>query len=308
MIILTDTPQFCRHLTGIRSEWQQVKARSDQSLPHLISLFNVGGKVFTAYTTNYEKWNYLYVVDHARASQFETLLHLLRSDHEVPDKFLCIAQTGESFKGYNNRTWIAEKGNLHLSICLHPEQQVEYFNTGFTILSAVAVLKTIDQISGLAGKCSIKWVNDLVIGEHKVGGVITHTQVCGPRVTTAVLGIGLNVLKQPAVIPDSFVPASAALITYSDTSLNEVFSALVINLLRYYQKLLAGGYDELWQIYVSRSNVVGREVAIFSDKRNRSAECIVRGNVERIGRNLELYLQGHRTPVSRGRLAFVHDL
>jgi hypothetical protein len=48
--------------------------------------------------------------------------------------------------------------------------------------------------------------------------------------------------------------------------------------------------------------VIGREVNVYPDAGGDISEELVSGRVVSIGENLELYLDGVKTPVSKGRL------
>jgi biotin-(acetyl-CoA carboxylase) ligase len=198
------------------------------------------------------------------------------------------------------------EGNIHLSAFLAPGQKVDHFGVGFTILSAVSVVETIDFMEGLEKKASIKWVNDILIANAKVSGVLAHTQSQGEIVTSAVLGIGINVESTPHVERDPFVPGVASLRDFVPSS-NKCNQRLVFNKLapcldRNYRLLLSGEYLRLLDFYRQRSQVIGREVSVYPDLGGVTSEELVSGRVISIGENLELYLEGVKTPVSKGRL------
>ena len=67
--------------------------------------------------------------------------------------------------------------------------------------------------------------------------------------------------------------------------------------------LLRGDYEELLEYYIKRSCILGLEVDIYSDPEQGDPELMLQGKVKRIGKNLELYIEGIRNPVSTGRLA-----
>ena len=67
----------------------------------------------------------------------------------------------------------------------------------FTILAALSVAEALNQIAGLEEKAQIKWVNDILL-ERSEGGRSSglHSEP-GETVTSAVLGIGVNVETTP---------------------------------------------------------------------------------------------------------------
>jgi hypothetical protein len=48
--------------------------------------------------------------------------------------------------------------------------------------------------------------------------------------------------------------------------------------------------------------VIGREVSVYPDVGGDTSEELVSGRVVSVGENLELYLEGVKTPVLKGRL------
>jgi len=198
---------------------------------------------------------------------------------------------------------------MHLAAFLLPGQKVPFFHVGFTILSAVSVVQTIDSLKALQDRASIKWVNDILLEDSKVSGVIAHTLTQGDAVTGAVLGIGVNVETTPRVKRDPFVPGVISLrdVLPDPALCNQqfVFNRLIAIISQNYRKLLAGRYDELLNFYRKRSLIIGKNVVIYADPMEGDPEEeIIRGEVEAIGENLELYLKGISTPVTRGRLLF----
>jgi BirA family biotin operon repressor/biotin-[acetyl-CoA-carboxylase] ligase len=258
-----------------------------------------------------QSWRCLFLVKSAAASQYDLLVNLAQSKEPLPDRILCLAGTGSKLHGFKNRPWVALPGNIHLSVFLAPRCRVSHFGVGFTILAAVSVIDAIDGVSGLERRVALKWVNDILIDGAKVAGVLAHTQSQGEVVTSAVLGIGLNVESTPEVPRDPFVPGVASLRDYvpdtSECNQRVVLQRLLSCLDRNYGLLLDGQYTGLLDRYRQRSIVVGREVKIYSDEADGYAEEIARGTVVSIGENLELYLHGVEKPVTKGRLVLINE-
>jgi BirA family biotin operon repressor/biotin-[acetyl-CoA-carboxylase] ligase len=183
---------------------------------------------------------------------------------------------------------------------------MEHFGVGFTILAAVSVVDAIDGLPGLERRAGIKWVNDILIEGAKVSGVLAYTQTMKDVVSSAVLGIGLNVETTPSVDPTPYVPRVAALRDFapdkSTCTQGAVLEKLVHALDRNYRSYLDGGYKALIDRYRERSLVTGREVTVRSDDPSTEPEVIAAGRVSGLGENLELLIEGIEEPVSRGRL------
>lgn len=308
MYIFTDNIEFAEKNLVEKPAWEDsALSVLDEKVRILAGrLFPDSGLLKSA-TLKHDDWNYLFMVKHAAQSQFEILIELGRERQDLPGGILCLAESGKKFHGFRNRPWVSLKGNIHLTAFLSPGQKVPFFHVGFTILSAVSVVQTIDTLKGLQGRASIKWVNDILIESSKVSGVIAHTLTQGEAVTGTALGIGMNVEATPTVKRDPFAPGVISLrnVLPDPALCNQqlVFNRLIDTIDQNYRKLLDGRYFELLDFYRKRSLIIGKNVAIHADPVEGEAdEKIIRGEVVAIGDNLELYLKGKSKPVNRGRL------
>ncbi len=307
MIVYTDSIEYAEQVLSPGLSWEMASpASARKEVKSLVSnLFCTSSLAVSAVDWN-QVWKYLFIVKSAPESQYDALIELARSEWQLPNGVLCLAGSGSKLHGYKNRPWVSLAGNIHLSAYLTPQQKVDHFGVGFTMLSAVSVIETIDSIAGLQREASVKWVNDILIENAKVSGVLAQTQSQGEVVTGAVLGIGLNVEVTPHIERDPFVPRVASLRDFVQDA-NECNQRMAFNKLAYilnknYRLLLGGHYSRLLDFYRERSLVVGRKVSIYPDSSDGSCHEVVYGTVVSIGENLELYLEGIDTPVSRGRL------
>lgn len=109
------------------------------------------------------------------------------------DEGLCvIARQQTAGRGRHGRTWISEKDSgLYFSIVLRPKLEVQKLPL-ITLMAGVAVHDTLKEI-GL--KPDIKWVNDLLVDEKKVGGILAETAET-PIGLAVIVGIGINLQSQ----------------------------------------------------------------------------------------------------------------
>jgi BirA family biotin operon repressor/biotin-[acetyl-CoA-carboxylase] ligase len=306
MVVYTDSVHFAEQCLP-----QAIEAWSAASFPNA-DLQRLSNGLFAgraAHETRVEtltSWRYLFLVESAPRSQYDLLIEINQGETSLDDGILCVAGAGDKFHGFKNRPWSAAAGNIHLSVHLAPEQRIEHFGVGFIVLAAVSVIDAIDTVPGLEGRAGIKWVNDILINDAKVCGVLAYTQSVQDTVSTAVLGIGLNVETTPMVEPTPFVPKVASLRKVGGDPmscrqpvlLDRLLQALECN----YHLLLEGDVRALLDQYRQRSVVIGREVDICSDQAHSEPEVLARGRVAALGENLELLIEGVDQPFSRGRL------
>lgn len=287
--------------------WKEISVSSDLEAPLKNLAEHLFGQshILTA-NSDVGSWSLACMSGFSPVSQYDLLINLSGEDLKLPDRMFCLAGSGAEFHGQRQRAWIAEPGNIHLSVYFRPNCQIENFAVAFPILAAVSVVEAIDGISGLEGRAGIKWVNDILVNHGKVAGFITHIQSMEKVVKTAILGVGLNVEKTPQVLRDDYVPMVTCLKEQArdatQCSQPRILLSLLDRLERNYETLLYKGCASLLDIYRQRSLVLGRNVQVFLEPEETKPQKIAAGRVVAIGEELELYLEGQTKPVNRGRL------
>lgn len=94
---------------------------------------------------------------------------------------------------------------------------------------------------------SIKWPNDILIGKHKVAGILIENSLRGNSLDTAIIGIGLNVNSRE--FPEGLRATSIAMQTGMDLLLDEVLHTMDRNLGWQYDRLRAMRFTELMADY-----------------------------------------------------------
>ena len=104
----------------------------------------------------------------------------------APDRTVIVADYQTAGKGRLDRTWEARRGsNLLVSMLFRYESQDPSRFSRIVALAARAACERLGDV-GVA----VKWPNDLVIGERKLGGLLA---VGVPQEKFVVVGIGVNV-------------------------------------------------------------------------------------------------------------------
>jgi BirA family biotin operon repressor/biotin-[acetyl-CoA-carboxylase] ligase len=115
---------------------------------------------------------------------------------------LCIvARQQTAGRGRLGRTWISEKdAGLYFSIVLRPKIETRFL-TLITLMAGVAVHDTLIEL-GL--RPDIKWVNDLLVNEKKICGILAETTETDTGLAV-VVGIGINLRSTnfPSSIADT---------------------------------------------------------------------------------------------------------
>lgn len=255
-------------------------------------------------------WSSYHLVGRAPASQYDVLRRVIAERQDLPGHVVCLALAGDEFHGQHGRTWAARAGNLHLSVGLRCDMDAQTTGLALTMLPAVAVVDALKQMedSRLGERdLGIKWVNDILVGGRKLGGVLSSVRTQEGRIKSAVLGIGLNVALAPEVPPTPFTPGVTSLkdhLRLPQDGLTKVLTHLLNALAERFGELECEGPGSLLRDYRSFSLVLGRECEIRPD--GPSDDPVRRGRVMAIGPDLALTLSDGPDPVTSGRL-ILHD-
>ncbi|MEB3178418.1 MAG: biotin--[acetyl-CoA-carboxylase] ligase [Nostocaceae cyanobacterium] len=116
----------------------------------------------------------------------QTLWELLAQGAEPGT--IVIAQTQTSGRGQWGRQWVSPVGGLYLSQAIAPKLPVSH-SFHLTLATAWGIAS---QFRNCGIPVGIKWPNDLVINNRKLGGILTETKIQQGKITKAVVGVGIN--------------------------------------------------------------------------------------------------------------------
>jgi len=127
-------------------------------------------------------------------------------------------------------------------------------------LSLVGAVAIVDALSAFGGlRATIRWPNDVMVGERKICGMLPEAATSGPgALGPLILGIGLNVNQSAFPEPLKALATSVRLETGRASDLDEVRKAVLAALDRWYARFLAAGVDGLREAWLARSQNIGR--------------------------------------------------
>jgi len=113
----------------------------------------------------------------------------LKQARQGADEGLCIvARQQIAGRGRHGRTWVSQKdAGLYFSIVLRPKIDMKFLPL-ITLMTGVAVHDTLHEL-GL--KPDIKWVNDVLVNEKKISGVLAEATETKDGIAV-IVGIGIN--------------------------------------------------------------------------------------------------------------------
>jgi BirA family biotin operon repressor/biotin-[acetyl-CoA-carboxylase] ligase len=117
------------------------------------------------------------------------------------DKPLLVTAT-EQFggRGRYGRAWHSPRGGAWMSLAW-PVNKPPAAYAAIALPAAVGVHRGLRDVVSYAADFRIKWPNDLLVNDKKVGGVLCEQKISGLRTDALVVGVGINVDFDLAELP-----------------------------------------------------------------------------------------------------------
>lgn len=147
-------------------------------------------------------WQYYPVV----GSTNDLALEWARQD--APDWALVVADAQTAGRGRGHRRWVTEPGHsLAISLVLRLS---DFEVASFSRLAALGALGLIRALSDLGLVAKLKWPNDVLLENNKVGGVLVEAYWQAEQLEAVVIGMGVNVSVHSVPPPEVLrYPATA---------------------------------------------------------------------------------------------------
>jgi BirA family biotin operon repressor/biotin-[acetyl-CoA-carboxylase] ligase len=134
------------------------------------------------------------------------------------------------------------------------------------LISALAVAEAVQHTAAVS--LTLKWPNDLLHHERKVGGILCESSHVSADAPIVIIGIGLNVNLPQESFPEELRHTATSLFEISGQVLdrNRLIAQLLAELEQGLDELNSHGPDRLRQAYVSRCCTLGRHVRLILGK------------------------------------------
>jgi BirA family biotin operon repressor/biotin-[acetyl-CoA-carboxylase] ligase len=182
----------------------------------------------------------------------------------APEGLAVIADRQTAGRGRLGRSWASPPGvGLYTSILLRPKLPAGQVPL-LTLVSGLAVAEAIENVTGLAPR--LKWPNDLLVNEKKVGGILTETASVESRVSYVAVGIGINVGHEAQDLPEQFhaTATSVRLASGREVPRGEVAAEIYNGLDRWYEEFSAGRLEAILACGRERSAILGSPVDVLA--------------------------------------------
>ena len=157
---------------------------------------------------------------------------------------------------------------IYMSILINPNCLIEE-SLKITILTSVAVLSAIKSVYNLDVK--LKWVNDIILNDLKVGGILCESQINlnNNIIDNMIVGIGINVKEF------DFPPSLKNIATSIENNTNIKISRneLISEIINFFDLYFIDNKNYL-NLYKENSYVLGKDITVIQNDRQFFAKAI----------------------------------
>ena len=219
----------------------------------------------------------------------------------APAGTVLVADRQTGGRGRLGRTFLSPGGvGVYFSALIRPDcAPTELMH--LTCAVAVAMCDAVEHAFGF--RPAIKWTNDLVVENKKLGGILTELGLDPKtgRVSYAVLGIGINCGQRPADFDESIrsMATSARMVLERDADRNRLIAEMV-RALENMDRKLPSSPAAMLDRYRADCMTLGRQVSIVRGDEVRHATAL---DIDSEGGLIVRYDTGETATVTSGEVS-----
>ncbi|MFQ5433127.1 MAG: biotin--[acetyl-CoA-carboxylase] ligase [Nitrospinota bacterium] len=188
-----------------------------------------------------------------------TNLHAARllKESKLQNGTTVIAEMQSAGRGRLNRQWYS-KGCLCMTAALFMEQSGDTLGA-ITLTAGVAVAQALTSLTGHEFK--LKYPNDIISKDKKVGGILCELKMHEQVVVLA--GIGINVEQE--IFPDEIADTAASLALQGINVEKESLAAAILNKLEKAAEIFnEKGFARIRPLWIDANCTLGRDVTVVT--------------------------------------------
>lgn len=208
----------------------------------------------------------------------------LLAERYVENFTVVVAEDQTQGRGQMGAQWNVEPGkNLTFSILV--KDLLLKIEEIFALNAAVAISITEALEGFIKSKTAIKWPNDILAGNNKIGGILIENSIRNDGEIYSIIGIGVNVnQKDFSVLPKA---SSLSVIEGREFDKEAIMQAIIDKLRRNVSRILNNDIDAIWSMY--HHKLFKKDVPMPFEKDGKRFMGIIKG-VSKDG-NLQLQLE-----------------
>lgn len=184
--------------------------------------------------------------------------------HGAKEGTVIVAETQTAGRGRGDHQWTSPAGGLYFSVLLFPQEASRA--TDLSILAGVAVTQAVKEILPKMKKVSVKWPNDCLVEEKKIGGILCES-LSEEYHNICVVGVGLNVnLGAEALAPfqSNKFPATsfANEVPGGNFDLEKILNVVLRKIFTMYALYQQQGFEQVRFLWERNCQFLGKKVEL----------------------------------------------
>lgn len=166
-------------------------------------------------------------------------------DNGINTPFVVTTKTQTDGKGQRGNQWQSMEGGLYLSLILNLNLSIEQINQ----ITLFSIWGVVNQLRNLAIPVQIKWLNDLILDNCKLGGILCEVRTQKTIIKQAIIGVGINYQNQHPPSAISLEEWQSKNQFYGVKSLRQLKEDIILGILSGYQQFLNQRIERIIEDY-----------------------------------------------------------
>ncbi|MBF8246839.1 MAG: biotin--[acetyl-CoA-carboxylase] ligase [Rickettsia sp.] len=192
------------------------------------------------------------------------------SESGISGNFVILSNLQTKGKGTKGRDWESRAGDLTFSILLQNFIPVKnHFHINFIIANVIFdVLNEIFISYNLQHKIELKWANDIIVNNKKIGGILIKFITKGKN-NFCIIGIGINILKVKSNLCNFAISLNELGVTINkDILLDKIITRFDMEIDDYISQ--GEKFSKIKNLWLKRAYKLGEFVHIWDGSQNIS--------------------------------------
>ena len=192
----------------------------------------------------------------------------------VEEGLVIIAEEQTKGRGRRGRTWVSPaKDGIYISLLLRPNLKPLHI-IQIPLVAGLALVRAIELVVPLHP--TIKWPNDVCIGNRKVAGILTEVNCDIDEVRYIVLGLGINVNTKLAILPEQVRPIATSLAEECKQPVSRVnlIRQFLVEFEKVYGLFLTSGFHEIGEQWKKYDTTIGSRVKVMEGAKEIEGQAL----------------------------------
>jgi len=194
-----------------------------------------------------------------------------RAGQGAPAWTVVRAESQTAGRGRRGKSFASPPGNSYTSFILRPGGAPGR-SAQIALVAGLAVAEAIAELAPDLPTPACKWPNDVLVGGHKVSGILVEAATSGDTVDHVIVGIGINLVSHPE-IPGLRIGDLASL-GAPGVGRDTMLAALSRRLLDRMATWQASGFGALREAWLDRAAGLGHRVRIEEGARALAGKLV----------------------------------